>query len=203
MFFEQVGEAPRFREAMERNRRVYFLSHVVDRPIVDTAQKVLLDLLNANAYPKAAWVLHMLRAEVGDSAFVAGLRTYYRRFRDSSVLSADFQRVMEEVSGRSLGWFFEQWLLQPGYPRLSVEWAYRDATLVLAVRQVQDERWGSFALRLPVRVELEGGGAEEFVVRVGGRRSEVERRLRDRPARVLLDPGATLMMEVVELSEGR
>jgi aminopeptidase N len=203
MFFEQVGEAPRFREAMERNRRVYFLSHVVDRPIVDTAQKVLLDLLNANAYPKAAWVLHMLRAEVGDSAFVAGLRTYYRRFRDSSVLSADFQRVMEEVSGRSLGWFFEQWLLQPGYPRLSVEWAYRDATLVLAVRQVQDERWGSFALRLPVRVELEGGSAEEFVVRVGGRRSEVERRLRDRPARVLLDPGATLLMEVVELSEGR
>ncbi|GBD31704.1 Aminopeptidase N [bacterium HR33] len=203
MFFEQVGEVPRFREAMERNRRVYFLSDVVDRPIIDTAQKVLLDLLNANTYPKAAWVLHMLRAELGDSVFLAGLRGYYRRFRDSSVLSADFQRVMEEVSGRSLGWFFEQWLLQPGYPRLSAEWAYRDGSLVLRVRQMQEERWGSFALRLPVRVEFEGGGAEEFVVRVSGWQSEVERRLRDRPVRVWLDPGGTLLMEVVELSERR
>lgn len=203
MFFEQVGEAPRFRDAMERNRRVYFLSDVVDRPIIDTAQKVSLDLLNANAYPKAAWVLHMLRAELGDSVFLAGLGNYYRRFRDSSVLSADFQRVMEEVSGRSLGWFFEQWLLQPGYPRLRVEWAYRDGRLGLDVRQVQEQRWGAFKLRLPVRVEFEKGDAEEFVVRLSGWRSELERRVRDRPRQVSLDPGGTLLMEVVEVSERR
>jgi aminopeptidase N len=203
VFFEQVNEVPRFREAMERNRRVYFLSDVVDRPIIDTAQKVLLELLNANAYPKAAWVLHMLRAEVGDSVFWAGLRNYYRRFRDASVLSADFQRAMEEVSGRSLGWFFEQWLLQPGYPRLSVGWSYRGGRLVLEVRQVQEKRWGSFALRLPVRLEFEAGGAEDLVVRVGGWGTQVDRRLRGRPVRLWLDPDSTLLMEVVELSERR
>ncbi len=203
MFFEQVGEVPRFRDAMERNRRVYFLSDVVDRPIIDTAQKVLLDLLNANAYPKAAWVLHMLRAELGDSVFLAGLGNYYRRFQDSSVLSADFQGVVEEVSGRSLGWFFEQWLLRPGYPQLMVEWAYRDGSLVLEVRQVQERRWGTFTLRLPVLVEFERGDAEEFVVRLTGWRSQLERRVRDRPRRVSLDPGGTLLMEVVEVSERR
>jgi len=36
-----------------------------------------IKLLNANSYPKGAWVLHMLRELMGDSAFFRGLRTYY------------------------------------------------------------------------------------------------------------------------------
>jgi len=40
--------------------------------------------LNANSYPKGAWVLHMLRGLNRRPAFFDGLRTYYRTYRDST-----------------------------------------------------------------------------------------------------------------------
>jgi hypothetical protein len=48
----------------------------------------------------------LLHGEVGDSAFFRGVREYYRTYRDSAVLSDDFERVAERVAGRDLGWFF-------------------------------------------------------------------------------------------------
>jgi len=131
----------------------YLRSRVVDRPLVDSAAQDPMSLLNANSYNKGALLLHMLRGEVGDSAFFRGIRDYYRTYRDSSVLSEDFQRVMESGSGRDLGWFFRQWLYQPGYPQLDVDFRVDDAAgrAILSVRQTQPAAWGRF--RLP-RVEV-------------------------------------------------
>lgn len=131
----------------------YLRSRVVDRPLVDSAAQDLMSLLNANSYNKGALLLHMLRGEVGDSAFFRGIRDYYRMYRDSSVLSEEFQRVMEGESGRDLGWFFGQWLYQPGYPQLDVDFSVDGAAgrVTMRVRQVQPAAWGRF--RLP-RVEV-------------------------------------------------
>ncbi|HEU4763979.1 MAG TPA: M1 family aminopeptidase [Gemmatimonadales bacterium] len=125
-----------------------FRSAATERPIVDTAARDLMGLLNSNNYPKGAWVLHTLRHLVGDSAFWAGIRTYYARYRDSTVLSSDFARTMSEAAGTDLSWYFRQALLQPGYPELEVHPAFDSAArrLVLTVRQVQPGRWGTFRL---------------------------------------------------------
>ena len=138
----------------------YLRSRVVDRPLVDSAAPNLMFLLNANSYNKGALLLHMLRGEVGDSAFFRGVRDYYRTYRDSSVLSEDFQRVMEGGSGRDLGWFFHQWLYQPGYPQLDVDFRVDSAAgrATLRVRQTQPAAWGRF--RLP-RVEVRFFAFEE------------------------------------------
>jgi aminopeptidase N len=127
--------------------------------MVDTVERDPNKLLNANVYPKGAWVLHMLRGVVGDSAFFRGVRDYYRRYRDSSVVSAQFQRVMEQASGQSLGWFFREWLYQPGQPRLDVQWA-ADSTGQMArvtVRQAQPEAWGRWEIPAVPVVFLRGG----------------------------------------------
>jgi aminopeptidase N len=64
---------------MRSSAEEYFASRVTDRPIVDSANAAdPIKLLNANSYPKGAWVLHMLRGLMGDSAFFRGLRTYSR-----------------------------------------------------------------------------------------------------------------------------
>ncbi len=158
VYFEILGEVETFREAMRSKKASYLRSPVVDRPVIDTTVTALMSLLNANNYPKGAWILHMLRREVGDSVFFRGVRDYYRTYRDSTALSADFLAVMERQSGRSLRRFFEQWLLQPGYPQLDVAWEYGEGQreVLVYVSQVQPEAWGSFALRVPVR--LRGGG---------------------------------------------
>src|SRR5262245_5404813 len=69
-------------------------------------------------YQKGSWTLHMLRCLMGDSAFQAGLRNYYARYRDANASSEDFQRVMEHAAGQDLGWFFEQWLHRAGSPNI-------------------------------------------------------------------------------------
>ena len=76
--------------------------------------------LNANTYPKGAWVLHMLRGEVGDEAFFAALKAYVAKFRGSSITTAQLVACVEEQTGEELGWFFDQWLDRVGCPTLEV-----------------------------------------------------------------------------------
>src|SRR5207245_1728200 len=152
----------------------YRRSEVVDRPIIDTAEHDPLKLLNANNYQKGAWVLHMLRGLVGDSAFFQGIRDYYRRYRDSTALSEEFQRVMELAAGRQVDWFFEQWLRQSGYARLDVVWRHDSAAhqVRLDVSQAQAATWGTFRLpRVTIEVRDAVGAAVQRTVSVEGRRS--------------------------------
>ena len=99
---------------------------------------------SANTYQKGAWVLHMLRGEVGDDAFFRGVRDYYQDNAGQAVTSDAFQAAMEAASGRSLDWFFRQWLDRPGCPELEFTWS-EDA---VTVRQTQDGEPFRFRLRL-------------------------------------------------------
>lgn len=202
VFFQLAGEEERFRDDMARKKASYLASDVVDRPILDTTVTDLFALLNANNYLKGAWVLHMLRGEVGDSAFFGAVREYYRIFRDSTALTSDFLAVVDRHAGRSLRWFFEQWLLQPGYPQVEVEWAWHRERREVEVRLVQRQpaEWGRFALTVPVLVHLAPGGvargAARFsgtdptaVVRLGGIDAE--------PLDVAVDPDGNLLLTVV------
>ena len=155
-----MGDDSALVRGMRGSLEGYLRSRDVSRPLVDSAAQDLMSLLNANSYNKGALVLHMLRGEVGDTAFFRGIRDYYRTYRDSSVVSEDFQRVMESAAGRQLGWFFRQWLYQPGYPRLDVEFRVDSSAgrAMLRVRQAQPAAWGRF--RLP-RVEVRFYAYEE------------------------------------------
>lgn len=61
-------------------------------------------------YRKGAYVLHLLREELGDPLFWNGIRTYTRQFAGRSVVSADFRKAMERATGRDLTSFFARWV---------------------------------------------------------------------------------------------
>ncbi len=196
---------------MRANAEQYFASDVTDRPIVDSGFAAdPIKLLNANSYPKGAWVLHMLRGLMGDSAFFRGLRTYYRTYRDSTATSEDFQYVMERTTGRKLNWFFHQWLYQPGYPQLDVSWQYNAVgggrgrgrgrgRVLVGITQRQKLDWGLF--RLPV-LTLEFRGANgatarrDVAVTGGGRETFAAFDLPFAPAEVRVDPEGKLLLRV-------
>ncbi len=90
------------------------------KPVVDTTVTNLMRLLNHNSYQKGAWVLHMLRREIGDEMFWKGMRSYYERYKNKNALTKDFQREMELVSKRDLSNFFKQWLFIAGQPDLKI-----------------------------------------------------------------------------------
>lgn len=189
---------------MRASAESYFKSDVTDRPIVDSAWATdPIKLLNANSYPKGAWVLHMLRGLMGDSAFFRGLRTYYQTYRDSNATSADFERVMEKAATADYGWFFRQWLHQPGYPQLDVAWRYDAGArrVVVGITQRQKAEWGLF--RLPA-LTLEFVGANGTVVRrdvaVSSRETNLRLDVPFAPSEVRADPDGTLLIRTNVLS---
>lgn len=64
-------------------------------------------------YDKGAYVIHLLREELGESAFWAGIRLYTTRHWERSVTTPDFERAMAEAAGRDLSEFFARWVYAP------------------------------------------------------------------------------------------
>jgi Peptidase family M1 domain len=85
-------------------------------PLVSVADKKLLDVYFRG---KGLIVHHMLRQVIGDAAFFKGLKNYASRFSGKFASIKDFESEMSRATGRSLSWFFDQWLLQSG--RLTYE----------------------------------------------------------------------------------
>ena len=189
---------------MKKSAEDYFASDVTDRPIVDSGFAAdPIKLLNANSYPKGAWVLHMLRGLMGDSALFRGLRTYYRTYRDSTATSEDFQHVMDKAAKADFGWFFHQWLYQPGYPQLDVTWRYDAGAgrVDVGITQRQKPEWGLF--RLPaLTLEFRGadGAAMRRDVAVAGARETVARvAVPFAPVEVRVDPDGKLLLKVIAI----
>jgi len=61
-------------------------------------------------YDKGAYVLHLLREEMGERAFWNGIRIFTRRYFGKSVVTSDFVTAMEEANGKSLKSFFAKWV---------------------------------------------------------------------------------------------
>ena len=113
------NEAVKKRLQKERDEVIDFVKDN-HNPVVDSLSSYM-DLLNANSYQKGAWILHMLRNEVGDSVFHKIIQTYYQQYKGGNADTRDFEAVAEKVSGKSLKWFFDQWLYRPGIPQLLIE----------------------------------------------------------------------------------
>jgi aminopeptidase N len=108
-------------------------------------------------YSKGAWVLHMLRGVLGDSAFFDGMKAYAETFRDSIAVIDDFRGVMEQAGGRPLDWFFDEWLYGTGAPGYDYSWrADSIGPARLSVTVVIEQTGTLFTM--PVQVSAFSGG---------------------------------------------
>jgi len=64
----------------------------------------------ALVYHKGAYVMHLLREELGDEAFWKGLKEYTQKYWGKSVETEDFQQTIEKSSGKDLSVFFNKWV---------------------------------------------------------------------------------------------
>lgn len=153
-------------------------------------------VLSPLVYQKGAWVLHMLRKRVGDTAFRDGLRLYYRRYRDANASTDDFRRAMEEVSGQDLAWFFRQWLNRPGSPVVSGSWRYDAVAKQVVVELTQAQPGGPYRLPIEVGLDAEGRGAiRAESVELTATSQTFTFRAEAEPKDVTLDPGTWVLMD--------
>jgi len=190
-----------FRAEMEEMRRAVLSSQVVaERPVIDTAEQSLMALLNNNSYQKGGFVLHMLRATLGDSAFFRGLHRYYDRYRNGNALSDDLRRELEAASGTPLGWFFDQWLRRPGFPELTTSWTYDAAAKRVILSITQAGRFGSY--RFPLTVDIKTAVGRRVRTRVDvtaqpSTRVTLDPPLDTAPVELVFDPDGELLATIV------
>jgi aminopeptidase N len=137
------------------------------RPTVSNRYNEAVELFDSRIYDKGAWVLRMLRGMLGDDTFFAAVHEYVRRHAGGLAVTDDFIRAVEDTSGRSLGWFFDQWVFGAGIPRFEVRhsWDGDRHVSVLDVRQVQlrDELTRVFRAPLTVEFGLRGRTVRESI----------------------------------------
>ena len=158
-------------------------------------------------YLKGASVLHMLRHVLGDSVFFSCMKSYVadQRFRFGVALTADFQNVCETVSGRQLGWFFNQWIYGEKYPGYSYSWrAIPDTNggyiVNITVNQTTGTTNPSF-FTMPTDFKLSSLGWDTTVVLFNTTNGQQFRFwVSHQPTTVELDPGNWILRDVTQLS---
>jgi len=147
----------------------------------------------AIGYGKALMFFHMLRLQLGDDAFRAGLQEFYRKNKFRLASYDDMRVSFEAVSGKKLLDEFRQWVDRTGAPELrtrlvSVHGSNADGyEITLLLEQVQSDK--AYWLRVPVAVTLQGeANAQEVLVEMQDKRLEHKFRVARRPLRIDVDP---------------
>ncbi len=146
-----------------------------------------------NAYSKGAYFYDMLKYVVGDDTFDQICREYFKRWAFKHVNEARFKQVCEDVSGKNLNWFFEQWL----HDSLSV-----DYSLGKVEKEKIDDKWHTDVeinrknkVIMPVEVQLTTQSGEIFVQRWDGfgESGTVTFQTESKPGKVILDPDDAIL----------
>lgn len=118
------------------------------------------------SYYKGAYLLHMLRWVVGDSAFFNGIRNYYNdpSFKYGYAKSTDFIAKMETASGMNLTEFFADWLYGEGYPSYQTQISYLPGdTVSVVINQTQSHSSVSF-FEMPVPITFWKNGVDTTLI---------------------------------------
>jgi aminopeptidase N len=140
-------------------------------------------------YYKGSLLLHTLRERIGDAAFETALRRFVYGRDDPAPgnfvpilrTSADFETIVEDVTGKDWTWFFDVYVRQGPLPKLE---ATRDGATLRLAWQVE----GGAAFPLPVEVKV---GERVVTVPMAGGTGTVD--LGDATAHYVLDPKAKLL----------
>ena len=115
----------------------------------------------AVGYGKSLMFWHMLRIQLGDDLFLAGLRQFYESYKFKHAKFEDIELHFSELSGLDLGGFFSQWVDRTGAPELSIsveEVIGNRARIMFAQIQPEDP----YVLRVPVALYYEGSDIPEI-----------------------------------------
>jgi len=194
LYFEnKYGKDTAIKMLKEDRDQVISYSKQSNKAIVDTEEKDFMNLLNVNSYQKGGWILHMLRSELGDSIFWRSIRKYYATYAGSVADTRDLQKIFEEVSGKNLKLFFDQWLYTPGQPELEITWKY-DASgkfINVDIKQLQEK---AFSFPLSFKINYPGGDKKEKVY-VKDATSSFKIKSDKKPVSIIADPGTELLMK--------
>lgn len=117
------------------------------------------DMFDVVSYQKGGRVLNMLRNYLGEDAFFKGLNLYLKTNALGNGEAHQLRLALEQVSGKDLNWFFNQWYFGSGNPELKIDYKWDDVskTQTIYLTQMQKEE----AFQLPMKIDVYLNGKKE------------------------------------------
>ncbi|MBN2133117.1 MAG: M1 family metallopeptidase, partial [Sedimentisphaerales bacterium] len=169
------------------------------KPIVTRTYRHAGEQFDYRAYGKGAWVLHMLRSQLGEGLFRRIIQTYLERHALGVVVSEDLRSIIEELSGRSFDRFFDQWLYHGGCPNLKVSysWSEKDKLAKISVEQTPAAKQDAMPFALPTKVRFYlDDQTFDRDVNIDAMHHDFYFALHARPRIVRFDPELTVLAQV-------
>lgn len=160
------------------------------------------DLFTLAVYIKGAWVLRMLRHELGDEKFFAMIKEYYKTHRYGIASTSDFQEVATKFAGKDLNQFFEQWIYE-GLGIIELKTGEMKSVkkgdvyeVLLPLSQVQEEE-REYNFKLDIGFSNDGN-SQIHSFRIDKRNEIIKLALPFKPERFTIDPNHKTLLKVVE-----
>ncbi len=151
-------------------------------------------------YGKGSWILHMLRARMGDERFLAMLGGIIQRYDHRTLSTEEFRQLAASYlppksDDPMLEGFFDQWVYGTGIPSLKLAYTVKGKApaLKLVGTVTQSDVDGDFAALVPVEIQLARGRTITHWVRAGNDPVTFTVPLSQPTAKVTLDPKRSVL----------
>jgi uncharacterized protein YneR len=139
-------------------------------------------------YAKGFYVFHMLRHIMGDDQFFGMLKEFIEKFHLQPAGIEDLKEAAEKAYGKSLTWFFDQWVYGTGIPDYKLEYSITptEAGEFEIIAHIKQSLW---KFRMPIEIiALKEQSSEIFQKFVEHKRSLFRFKVPYKPDDLLLDP---------------
>jgi hypothetical protein len=169
------------------------------------------DAYDQVVYLKGAWVIHMIRemlrqptAKDPDARFITLLQTLQKKYAHAPLSTQQFQREVEAVmtpkmdleGGRSMEWFFQEYVSGTGIPRYKVEYTSRrtEKGFIVRGKLTQSSVPRSFVASVPLYASTATGRSVLLgSVVASGEQTSFTFTSAAAPHKLLIDPHMTLL----------
>ncbi|MCF2873902.1 MULTISPECIES: M1 family metallopeptidase [unclassified Tenacibaculum] len=154
------------------------------------------DMFDAVSYNKGGAILHMLRKYLGDEAFYAGLNKYLTTNKYGAAEAHQLRLAFEEVTGKDLNWFFNQWYFNSGHPKLEISYDYNKLRKTVTVNIIQNQ---ANEFKFPFAIDIfEGNKRTRHNVFVEGKDASFTFPFVKHPDLIQVNADGVLLCDVVE-----
>jgi len=195
LWYEHKYGADKAAAHMYDDIKVYLESQSEDKDLVRFYYEDKEHMFDPVSYHKGNAILHMLRNYLGDEAFFQGINTYLTEHKFGTAEAHDLRLAFEEVSGKDLNWFFNQWYFGSGHIKLNVTYDYNTINQTVTINTNQQGKIFQFPLSIDI---YEAGRKLTHNVWVDGKQNSFTFPFNKLPKLINIDAKHVLLAEITD-----
>lgn len=156
------------------------------------------DMFDVVTYQKGGRVLNMLRNYLGEDAFFKGLSLYLKANALGNGEAHQLRLALEQVSGKDLNWFFNQWYFGAGNPELKIDYKWDNTSKTETIYLTQTQKDDAFQLPMTIDVYL-NGKKESHTYWMDSKSDSISYQLTSKPDLVNVDADKILLLKKTDI----